>query len=98
HPAPPSLPTRRSSDLLQEFAVPTTDGAGIRSSGLSSAFEGNAQHVYDNACDCVEDTETGETYHADDQRGAFYDEDGQRLAQGWQDRKSTRLNSSHVSI
>ncbi len=72
------------SDELQEFAVPTDDGAGIRSSGLSSAFEGNAQHVYDNACDCVEDTETGETYHADDQRGAFYNEDGQRLAQGWQ--------------
>ncbi|GAB3719149.1 ABC transporter permease subunit [Nocardiopsis nanhaiensis] len=72
------------SDDLQAFAVPTDDGAGIRSSGLSSAFEGNAQRVYDEACDCVEDIETGEVYYADDDRGAFYNEDGERLPQGWQ--------------
>ena len=72
------------SDELQQFAVPTDDGAGIRSSGLSSAFEGSAVRVYDQACDCVEDTETGIVYHADDERGAFYDEDGRRLPQGWQ--------------
>ncbi|WP_067605794.1 ABC transporter permease subunit [Nocardiopsis listeri] len=72
------------SDELQEFAVPTDKGAGIRSSGLSSAFEGNAVRVYDESCDCIEDTETGVVYHADDERGAFYDEDGQRLPQGWQ--------------
>ncbi len=72
------------SDELQEFAVPTRNGAGIRSSGLSSAFEGSAVRVYDEACDCVTDSETGEVYTADNDRGAFYDEDGQRLAQGWQ--------------
>ncbi len=72
------------SDELQEFAVPTRDGAGIRSSGLSSAFEGSAIRVYDEACDCITDTETGEVYTADNDRGAFYNEDGQRLAQGWQ--------------
>ncbi|WP_376722199.1 ABC transporter permease subunit [Nocardiopsis alba] len=72
------------SDELQEFAVPTDDGAGIRSSGLSTAFEGTAVRVYAQACDCIEDTETGTVYHADDERGAFYDEDGRRLAQGWQ--------------
>ena len=72
------------SDELQRFAVPTDEGAGIRSSGLSSAFEGSAVRVYDKSCDCIEDTETGVVYHADDERGAFYDEDGQRLPQGWQ--------------
>ncbi|MEU3016762.1 MULTISPECIES: ABC transporter permease subunit [unclassified Nocardiopsis] len=72
------------SDELQEFAVPTGDGSGIRSSGLSSAFEGGAVRVYDQDCDCVTDSETGQVYTADNERGAFYNEDGQRLAQGWQ--------------
>ncbi|MFD6952877.1 multiple sugar transporter permease [Nocardiopsis sp. TSRI0078] len=72
------------SDELQEFAVPTGEGTGIRSSGLSTAFEGRATRVYDEACDCVTDTRTGVVYHADDERGAFYNEDGERLAQGWQ--------------
>jgi arabinogalactan oligomer/maltooligosaccharide transport system permease protein len=72
------------SDELQEFAVPTGSGAGIRSSGLSTAFEGEAVRVYDESCDCVTDTQTGEVHTADDERGAFYDEEGRRLAQGWQ--------------
>ncbi len=72
------------SDELQEFAVPTESGAGIRSSGLSSAFEGSATRVYDEDCDCVTDTESGVVYLADDERGAFYSEEGRRLAQGWQ--------------
>ncbi|GHC96892.1 sugar ABC transporter permease [Nocardiopsis terrae] len=79
----PSQVNARSDDL-QDFAVPTGDGSGIRSSGLSSAFEGNAQRAYDEACDCVTDSETGKVYTADDERGAFYGEDGERLAQGWQ--------------
>lgn len=72
------------SEELSEFAVPSGNGSGIRSSGLSSAFEGNATRVYDAGCDCVTDSETGVVYQADDERGAFYDEQGQRLAQGWQ--------------
>ena len=72
------------SEELQQFAVPTRDGAGIRSSGLSSAFEGSAIRVYDEECDCMTDNETGVVYTADNDRGAFYNEDGQRLAQGWQ--------------
>lgn len=72
------------SDELQEFAVPTGSGTGIRSSGLSTAFEGTATRSYDAECDCVTDSETGTVYHADDERGAFYDENGERLAQGWQ--------------
>lgn len=72
------------SDELQEFAVPTGEGTGIRSSGLSTAFEGSATRVYDAGCDCVTDTQTGTVYHADNERGAFYDENGERLAQGWQ--------------
>ena len=72
------------SDELTEFAVPTGSGAGIRSSGLSTAYEGRALRVYDESCDCVTDTETGQVYTADDERGAFYDDEGQRLPQGWQ--------------
>ncbi len=79
----PAEVNARSADL-QEFAVPTDSGAGIRSSGLSSAFEGSATRVYDEDCDCVTDTESGAVYHADDERGAFYNEEGERLAQGWQ--------------
>ncbi|WP_442789732.1 ABC transporter permease subunit [Nocardiopsis sp. EMB25] len=72
------------SDELEEFAVPTDSGAGIRSSGLSTAFEGSAVRVYDAECDCVTDTETGRVYTADDELGAFVDEEGDRLPQGWQ--------------
>ncbi|MFE3457514.1 ABC transporter permease subunit [Nocardiopsis aegyptia] len=72
------------SGELEEFAVPTGSGAGIRSSGLSTAYEGRALRVYDESCDCVTDTETGDVYTADDERGAFYNDEGQRLPQGWQ--------------
>ncbi|WP_174545833.1 ABC transporter permease subunit [Nocardiopsis dassonvillei] len=72
------------SDELQAFAVPTGSGTGIRSSGLSTAFEGTATRAYDAGCDCVTDAGTGIVYHADNERGAFYNEDGERLAQGWQ--------------
>ncbi|RKS10132.1 carbohydrate ABC transporter membrane protein 1 (CUT1 family) [Nocardiopsis sp. Huas11] len=72
------------SGELEEFAVPTGSGAGIRSSGLSTAYEGRALRVYDESCDCVTDTETGVVYTADDERGAFYDDEGGRLPQGWQ--------------
>ncbi|WP_304454065.1 ABC transporter permease subunit [Nocardiopsis sp. YSL2] len=79
----PAEVNERSGELA-EFAVPTGSGAGIRSSGLSTAYEGRALRVYDESCDCVTDTETGEVYTADDERGAFYNDEGQRLPQGWQ--------------
>ncbi|MDA2813451.1 ABC transporter permease subunit [Nocardiopsis sp. RSe5-2] len=71
------------SEEISEMAVPAQEGTGIRASGLSAAYEGRATRVYDAGCDCVTDTSTGEVYTADDERGAFYSEDGRRLSQGW---------------
>ncbi|HEX6969757.1 MAG TPA: ABC transporter permease subunit [Micromonosporaceae bacterium] len=67
---------------ITEFTVPTAAGA-IRSTGLSRAYEGKAVRAYDEACDCIRDTETGRTWTADESIGAFVAADGERLAQGW---------------
>jgi arabinogalactan oligomer/maltooligosaccharide transport system permease protein len=67
---------------ITELAVPTAGGA-IRSSGLSRAYEGKAGRAYDEACDCIRDAATGETWRADESVGAFVAADGERLAQGW---------------
>jgi len=69
---------------IADFAVPTGDGTGIRSSGLSMAYEGRATRTYQEDCDCVVDSATGVEYVADDAAGAFVSADGQRLLQGWQ--------------
>ncbi|MGH8791740.1 MAG: ABC transporter permease subunit [Stackebrandtia sp.] len=70
------------SEEIKELAVPVGDG-GIRSSGLSSAYEGASTRDYDSGCDCVTDSATDEVWHADDERGAFVDEAGRQLPQGW---------------
>ena len=70
------------SQEITEFTVPTAAGA-IRSSGLSRAWEGRAVRTYDEGCDCIRDTETGKTWVADNEAGAFVAADGERLAQGW---------------
>src|SRR5699024_12085833 len=44
----------------------------------------------------LDDTEEGDLIHTDDDEKA--DEDGFSIIAMWKDRKSTRLNSSHVSI
>ena len=71
----------RSADL-EALSVPTEDGA-IRSSGLSQAFEGAPVLAYDEGCDCITDTESGQIWTADDTTGFFVDENGDNLAQGW---------------
>ncbi|MFD6562977.1 ABC transporter permease subunit [Micromonospora profundi] len=70
------------SDAVTALIVPTDDGA-IRSNGLTRAYEGKAARAYDDACDCVRDSETGRTWTADEQSGSFVAADGERLAQGW---------------
>jgi arabinogalactan oligomer/maltooligosaccharide transport system permease protein len=70
----------RSKDLAL-FSVPTDKGA-IRSQGLSQAFEGAAQQVYDKGCDCVTDRATGQKWKADNSNGLFKGSGGE-LAQGW---------------
>jgi arabinogalactan oligomer/maltooligosaccharide transport system permease protein len=70
------------SEEITAFVVPTAQG-GIRSQGLSRAYEGRADRAYDPACDCVRDAETGQTWTADDEQGLFVAADGERLTQGW---------------
>lgn len=70
------------SKEITELAVPTAQGA-LRSSGLSRAYEGRAVRAYDAGCDCIRDSETGRTWTADEEIGAFVAADGERLAQGW---------------
>ncbi|MFC4020677.1 ABC transporter permease subunit [Micromonospora sp. GCM10011542] len=70
------------SKEITDLVVPTAGGA-LRSSGLSRAYEGKAVRAYEAGCDCVRDTETGKTWTADGDAGAFVAADGERLAQGW---------------
>ncbi|MFI7647337.1 ABC transporter permease subunit [Micromonospora sp. NPDC049460] len=70
------------SQEITDLVVPTAGGA-VRSAGLSRAYEGKAVRAYDAGCDCIRDTETGRTWTADEETGAFVAADGERLAQGW---------------
>ncbi|MFG3419644.1 ABC transporter permease subunit [Micromonospora sp. NPDC048063] len=70
------------SQEITDLVVPTSGGA-VRSAGLSRAYEGKAVRAYDAGCDCIRDTETGKTWTADEETGAFVAADGERLAQGW---------------
>ncbi|MER5338025.1 ABC transporter permease subunit [Micromonospora sp. NPDC002717] len=70
------------SQEITDLVVPTSGGA-VRSAGLSRAYEGKAVRAYDAGCDCIRDTETGRTWTADEETGAFVAADGERLAQGW---------------
>ena len=70
------------SKEITDLAVPTPGGA-IRSSGLSRAYEGQAQRRYDTGCDCVVDTTNGHRWTADPATGSFVDSAGDRLPQGW---------------
>jgi arabinogalactan oligomer/maltooligosaccharide transport system permease protein len=71
----------REEDLAN-FSVPTQNGA-IVAAGLTRAFEGAPQRAYDQACDCIKDAETGQTWTADETNGLFVDAKGENLAQGW---------------
>jgi arabinogalactan oligomer/maltooligosaccharide transport system permease protein len=68
------------SKEITDLVVPTARGA-IRSSGISRAYEGQAQRSYDKACDCIVDKTNGHRWTARD--GSFMDNAGQRLPQGW---------------
>lgn len=68
---------------LQTFAVPTSDGGGIKASGLSEAFEGRATVTYDPATDTLTDSATGEVYVVRDARFVPKDGTGQAFPQKW---------------
>jgi arabinogalactan oligomer / maltooligosaccharide transport system permease protein len=72
----------RSAEL-DTFFVPTQNGA-IKSSGLSRAFEGTQTRTYEESCDCVTDSTTGQVWTADPETGSFTDANDQSLPQGWQ--------------
>ncbi|GLZ80317.1 sugar ABC transporter permease [Actinorhabdospora filicis] len=71
----------RSADITA-LAVPV-DGGGIRSNGLTKAYQGVASRAYDASCDCVREPATGKTWTADGDTGYFTAADGEVLPQGW---------------
>lgn len=74
-----------SSEELQNFAVPTDNGA-IRQLGISQAFEGRTTLEYDEDADTITDVRTDTVYTVQKQgdREFFVSEDGERLSdQSW---------------
>src|SRR5699024_12384156 len=78
HRAPPSLPTRRSSDLMDEHRELLV--VALLAGPQAPALEGEGAHLLD------------------DHAAAAVDDPQRQRAVAGEDRKSTRLNSSHVSI
>ena len=72
----------RSKDL-SAFAVPISATAGIKSVGLSQAFEGAPTLVYDKAADTLTDTTKHITYTP--KNGYWTASDGQSLPTGWKE-------------
>ncbi|OFE15851.1 sugar ABC transporter permease [Humibacillus sp. DSM 29435] len=68
---------------LATFAVPSTDGSGIKAVGLSEAFEGRATVTYDEASDTLKNTATGQVYVVKDARFVPQDGKGQAFPQKW---------------
>lgn len=73
----------RSADL-EAFAVPVSDTAGIKSVGLSSAFQGAPTLVHDEAADTLTNTETGVVYSPQDAYWTAQDGSG-TLPTGWKE-------------
>jgi arabinogalactan oligomer/maltooligosaccharide transport system permease protein len=75
---------------LRDFAVPTTEGAGIKSVGLAEAFQGKAMVSYDKATDTLLDRATHKTYVP--RRALWVPQDGQGDAfpQGWKENVGLR--------
>lgn len=79
------------SQELEDFAVPTTDGAAIKRVGLSEGFEGRPLIAYDAAADTLVDSRavaTGgavKTYVARDASWVNRDNPDDRLPTGWKE-------------
>lgn len=69
---------------LGEFAVPTPGGGGIKSVGVSQAFEGKPTVTYDAATDTISDA-TGKKFVAKDAMFVPADGKGQAFPQGWKE-------------
>lgn len=70
---------------LNEFAVPTAEGAGIKRVGLAEAFQGKANVSYDKASDTLLDSATRKTYIP--RKASWVPKDGQgdTFPQGWKE-------------
>jgi arabinogalactan oligomer/maltooligosaccharide transport system permease protein len=79
---------------LNEFAVPTKDGGGIKRVGLSEAFEGKANVSYDKASDTLTDSATGKKYVPLNARWAPQDGQGDAFPQGWKENVGLKNFSS----
>ena len=74
----------RSGDV-NEFAVPTEGGGGIKAVGLSEAFEGKATVTYDKSADKLTDSATGQTYVTKDALWVPENGQGEAFPQGWKE-------------
>jgi arabinogalactan oligomer/maltooligosaccharide transport system permease protein len=70
---------------LRDFAVPTTEGAGIKSVGLAEAFQGKANVSYDKASDTLRDSATNKTYIPLKASWVPKDGQGDAFPQGWKE-------------
>ncbi len=70
---------------LKAFAVPTSDGGGIKAVGLSEAFVGKPSLTYDAASDTITDGKTGQKYVAKNANWVNASGQGASLAVGWKE-------------
>jgi arabinogalactan oligomer/maltooligosaccharide transport system permease protein len=70
---------------LNEFAVPTADGGGIKRIGLTQAFEGKPAVTYDARTDKLTDSTSGKTYVPRNATWAPEDGQGEAFPQGWKE-------------
>lgn len=75
---------------LNDFAVPTKEGAGIKRVGLSEAFEGKANVSYDKATDTLIDSATRKTYVPRHAQWVPQDGQGDAFPQGWKENVGLR--------
>jgi arabinogalactan oligomer/maltooligosaccharide transport system permease protein len=79
------------SQELEDFAVPTENGAAIKKVGLSEGFEGKPMVTYDPATDRILDSRplssggTAKTYEPRDASWVSVDNPDDRLPQGWKE-------------
>lgn len=75
---------------LNTFAVPTSDGGGIKRVGLSEAFVGKPSLTYDAGSDTITDTATGQKYVPSNATWVRADGQPGTLAVGWKENVGLR--------
>lgn len=80
---------KRSADL-KAFAVPVSDTAGIKSVGISAAFQGAPTLKYDAAADTMTDTSVTPNVVYSPKNAYFTAPDGKTLATGWKENVGTK--------